>query len=103
MYVPLDLAEIIKYIRIESVRINLITGRSDFPNHSVFPSMIRVLLDLRVRTLSEDLLVAVARGIADLVEQEHLHSNYILPPIDDPYSTLSDKLREVIRLHVDKK
>lgn len=66
----------------------LATGRSDFPNQinnvSVFPSMIRVLLDLRVRTLSEDLLVAVARGIADLVEQEHLRSNYILPPIDDP-------------------
>ena len=82
------------------------TGRSISPtyNVSVFPSMIRVLMDLRVRTLSEDLVVAVAKGIADLVEQEHLHSNYILPPIDDPriLATLSDKLREVIRLHVDK-
>lgn len=42
------------------------TGRSDFPNQinnvSVFPSMLRVLLDLRVRTLSEDLLVAIATG-----------------------------------------
>lgn len=87
----------------------LATGISDFPNQinnvSVFPSMIRVLMDLRARTLSEDLVVAVAKGIADLVEQERLHSNYILPPIDDPriLATLSDKLREVIRLHVDKK
>ncbi len=85
------------------------TGRSDFPNQinnvSVFPSMLRVLLDLRVRTLSEDLLVAVATGIADLVEQEHLHSDYILPPIDDPriLPTVSDKLREVIKHHVDEK
>jgi malate dehydrogenase (oxaloacetate-decarboxylating) len=85
------------------------TGRSDFPNQinnvSVFPSMLRVLLDLRVRTLSEDLLVAVAMGIADLVGQEHLHSDYILPPIDDPriLPTVSDKLREVIKHHVDEK
>jgi hypothetical protein len=49
--------------------------------------------------------VAVAKGIADLVEQEHMHSNYILPPIDDlrMLATVSDKLREVIRLQVDKK
>lgn len=49
--------------------------------------------------------MAVAKGIADLVEQEHLHSNYILPPIEDPriLATVTDKLREVIRLQVDKK
>jgi hypothetical protein len=48
--------------------------------------------------------VTVPKGIADLVEQEHLHSDYILPPIDDPriLATVSDKLREVIRLQVDK-
>jgi malate dehydrogenase (oxaloacetate-decarboxylating) len=85
------------------------TGRSDFPNQinnvSVFPSMLRALLDLRVRTLSEELLVAVAKGIADLVKQEHLRSDYILPPIDDPrvLPTVSEKLRDVIKLHVDEK
>ncbi len=85
------------------------TGRSDFPNQinnvSVFPSVLRVLLDHRVRILSEELLAAVAMGIANLVEQEHLHSDYILPPIDDPriLATVSDKLREVIKLHVDEK
>jgi malate dehydrogenase (oxaloacetate-decarboxylating) len=85
------------------------TGRSDFPNQinnvSVFPSMLRVLLDLRVKTLSEDLLVAVAKGIADLVEHEQLRSDYILPPIDDPriLATVSDKLREVIKLHIEEK
>jgi malate dehydrogenase (oxaloacetate-decarboxylating) len=85
------------------------TGRSDFSNQinnvSVFPSMLRALLDLRVRTLSEELLVAVAKGIADLVKQEHLRSDYILPPIDDPrvLPTVSEKLRDVIKLHVDEK
>lgn len=85
------------------------TGRSDFPNQinnvSVFPSMLRALLDLRVRTLSEELLAAVARGIANLVKNEHLRSDYILPPIDDPrvLPTVSEKLRDVIKLHVDEK
>jgi malate dehydrogenase (oxaloacetate-decarboxylating) len=67
--------------------------------------MLHVLLDLRVRTLSEDLLVAVVKGIADLVEQEHLCPDYILPPSDDPriLPTVSDKLREVIKLHGDEK
>jgi malate dehydrogenase (oxaloacetate-decarboxylating) len=84
------------------------TGRSDFPNQinnvSVFPSMLRVLLDLRVKTLNEELLTAVAKGIADLVDQEHLHSNYILPPIDDPriLALISDKLRKVIKLHINE-
>ena len=85
------------------------TGRSDFPNQinnvSVFPSMLRALLDLRVRTLSEELLVAVAKGIADLVKQEHLRPDFILPPIDDPrvLPTVSGKLKDVIKLHVDEK
>jgi malate dehydrogenase (oxaloacetate-decarboxylating) len=85
------------------------TGRSDFPNQinniSVFPSMLRVLLDLRVRTLSEDLLVAVSTGIAELVTPEQLRSDYILPPIDDPriLPTVSDKLIKVVKLHVDGK
>ena len=49
--------------------------------------------------------MAAAKGIADLVEQKHLHSNYILPPIDDPriLATVSDKLIEGIRLQIDKK
>jgi malate dehydrogenase (oxaloacetate-decarboxylating) len=85
------------------------TGRSDFPNQinnvSVFPSMLRVILDLRVRTLSEDLLVAVSAGIAELVTPEQLQSDYILPPIDDPriMPTVADKLRKVVKLHVDGK
>ena len=44
------------------------TGRSDFANQInnavVFPSILRALLDLRVNTLSEDMLVSVATAIA---------------------------------------
>ena len=61
--------------------------------------MLRALLDLRIRYLSEELLVAVATGIASLVEREHLRTDYILPPIDDPriLATVSEKLKQVIK------
>ena len=49
--------------------------------------------------------MAAAKGIADLVEQDHLHSDYILPPIDDPriLATVTEKLGEVIKLHINER
>jgi malate dehydrogenase (oxaloacetate-decarboxylating) len=64
------------------------TGRSDFPNQVnnavVFPSILRALLDLRVKTIREDMLVAVAKAIAALVTDAHLKEDYIIPKINDP-------------------
>jgi malate dehydrogenase (oxaloacetate-decarboxylating) len=64
------------------------TGRSDFANQinnaAVFPSVLRALLDLRVCNLTEDLMIAIARSISELVDEEHLRTDYILPAIDDP-------------------
>jgi malate dehydrogenase (oxaloacetate-decarboxylating) len=64
------------------------TGRSDFPNQVnnalVFPSILRALLDLRVKTIQEDMLVAVAKSIAALVTDAHLKEDYIIPKINDP-------------------
>ena len=63
------------------------TGRSDFPNQVnnavVFPSVIRSLLDLRVKVLDDHLMVDVAYAIADLVECQHLKYDYIIPQIND--------------------
>jgi malate dehydrogenase (oxaloacetate-decarboxylating) len=63
------------------------TGRSDFPNQVnnavVFPSVIRSLLDLRVKVLDDHLMVDVAYAIADLVERQHLKYDYIIPQIND--------------------
>lgn len=63
------------------------TGRSDFPNQVnnavVFPSVIRSLLDLRVKVLDDHLMVDVAYAIADLVESQHLKYDYIIPQIND--------------------
>ena len=64
------------------------TGRSDFPNQVnnalVFPSILRALLDLRAKTIREDMLVAVAKAIAALVTDAHLKEDYIIPKINDP-------------------
>lgn len=64
------------------------TGRSDFANQVnnavVFPSVLRALLDLRAKTLSEDILVGIANAIASLVDAAHLKENYIVPKVNDP-------------------
>jgi malate dehydrogenase (oxaloacetate-decarboxylating) len=85
------------------------TGRSDFVNQVnnavVFPSVLRALLDLRIRTLSEDMLVAVATAIADIVDSTHLKNDYIIPKVDDPriIHIVTRTLRDAIQKHIDKK
>jgi malate dehydrogenase (oxaloacetate-decarboxylating) len=85
------------------------TGRSDFVNQVnnavVFPSVMRALLDLRIRTLSEDMLVAVATAIADIVDSTHLKNDYIIPKVDDPriIHIVTRTLRDAIQRHIDKK
>jgi malate dehydrogenase (oxaloacetate-decarboxylating) len=71
----------------------------------VFPSILRTLLDLRIRTLSEDMLVAVATAIADIVDSAHLKNDYIIPKVDDPriINIVNRVLREAIQIHIDKK
>jgi malate dehydrogenase (oxaloacetate-decarboxylating) len=64
------------------------TGRSDYPNQInnavVFPSIFRALLDLRIKNTDENILIAVAHSIADLVEHKQLKEDYIIPKINDP-------------------
>ena len=85
------------------------TGRSDFANQInnavVFPSILRALLDLRVNTLSEDMLVSVATAIADIVDSNHLKYDYIIPKVDDPriIHIVTDTLKNAIQRHLDKK
>jgi len=82
------------------------TGRSDFANQInnavVFPSVLRVLLDIRARTLSEDMLVSVAYAIADIVKDVHLKEDYIIPKVNDPriLPTVTKALRAAIEKHV---
>ena len=85
------------------------TGRSDFANQInnavVFPAILRSLLDLRVKTLSEEMLVSVATAIADIVDTNHLKYDYIIPKVDDPriIHIVTDTLKNAIQRHLDKK
>lgn len=82
------------------------TGRSDFPNQVnnavVFPSLLRSLLDLRARNINEDMLVAVAYAIANLVNSKHLADDFIVPRVNDPriMSAVTQTLREALVTHV---
>lgn len=82
------------------------TGRSDFPNQVnnalVFPAVMRALLDLRAKNLTEGMLVSVARAIADLIDQVHLREDFIVPKVNDPriLAVVNKTLKETMQQHV---
>lgn len=63
------------------------TGRSDFPNQVnnvlVFPGLFRGALDARASQITEHMKIAAAYAIADLLAEEELSAEYILPSIFD--------------------
>ena len=60
------------------------TGRSDFPNQVnnvlVFPGIFKGALQARVSQITEDMKLAAAKAIAQMVPDNELHAEYILPP-----------------------
>jgi Malic enzyme len=63
------------------------TGRSDYANQInnvlVFPGMFRGLLDSRARSVTMSMKVAAARAIADIVSEDGVTAEYIVPSIFD--------------------
>ena len=64
------------------------TGRSDYPNQInnvlVFPGIFRGLLDARAAEVSLDTEQAAAQALADIVTDDELSAEYIVPsPFDD--------------------
>lgn len=59
------------------------TGRSDFPNQVnnvlAFPGIFRGALDVRATDINEDMKIAAARAIAELILPEELNEEYIIP------------------------
>lgn len=63
------------------------TGRSDFPNQVnnvlAFPGIFRGALDVRATHINEEMKVAAVYAIADLVSDEELNADYVIPgPFD---------------------
>jgi malate dehydrogenase (oxaloacetate-decarboxylating) len=63
------------------------TGRSDFPNqvnNSLgFPGIFRGALDVRARTITDEMCLAAADELAACAEEQGLHQDYILPTMDE--------------------
>ena len=59
------------------------TGRSDFPNQInnvlCFPGIFRGALDVRAKDINDEMKVAAAYAIAELVSDQELNAEYILP------------------------
>ncbi len=59
------------------------TGRSDFPNQVnnvlVFPGLFKGALSVRAKCITEEMKVAAARAIADMVDERELHEDNIIP------------------------
>lgn len=63
------------------------TGRSDFPNqvnNSLgFPGIFRGVLDVRARTISDDMCIVAAKALAEFAEERGIHEDYIIPRMDE--------------------
>ena len=69
------------YVRI------MATGRSDYPNQInnvlCFPGIFRGALDAGAPAITEEMKLAAAQGIADVVAEEDLAEDYIIPSVFD--------------------
>ena len=63
------------------------TGRSDFPNQIntvlAFPGIFRGTFDVRARDINEEMKMAAAHVLADLITPEELCADYIIPKAFD--------------------
>ena len=64
------------------------TGRSDFPNQInnvlAFPGVFRGTFDVRASDINEEMKMAAAKALADLITDEELSADYIIPKAFDP-------------------
>ena len=64
------------------------TGRSDYPNQInnvlAFPGIFRGALDTRARDINDEMKVAAALALAELVSDQELSETYIIPAAFDP-------------------
>lgn len=66
----------------------VVTGRSDYPNQInnvlVFPGIFRGAFDVRAKDINEDMKKAAAKAIAEIISDDELSEDYIIPKAFDP-------------------
>ena len=64
------------------------TGRSDFPNQInnvlAFPGIFRGAFDVRAKDINDEMKLAASRALAELITDEELSEDYIIPKAFDP-------------------
>ena len=64
------------------------TGRSDFPNQInnvlAFPGVFRGAFDVRASDINEEMKMAAAKALSDLITDKELSPDYIIPKAFDP-------------------
>lgn len=79
------------------------TGRSDFPNQInnviAFPGIFKGALEGRARQITEEMKLAAATAIADLISGEELNENNIMPKAFDPHvaEVVSNEVKKLIK------
>ena len=68
------------------------SGRSDYPNQInnvlVFPGIFRGAFDVRAKAITEEMKLAAAEALANLIPTEELNEEYIIPnPLDKRVAT----------------
>lgn len=75
------------------------TGRSDFPNQInnvlVFPGIFKGALEVRAVEINDEMKLAAARGIANLIKDEELTEEYIVPNALD--KTVADSVAAEVK------
>jgi malate dehydrogenase (oxaloacetate-decarboxylating) len=75
------------------------TGRSDFPNQInnvlAFPGVFRGLLDAHAHNIDDEMLLAAADAIADVVDNGKLNASFIVPSVFD--SAVAPAVAEAVR------
>jgi len=80
------------------------TGRSDFPNQInnvlVFPGIFKGALECRAKGITDEMKLAAARGLADMVKEEELNEEFIIPNALN--KEVADSIAESVRRYADK-
>lgn len=63
------------------------TGRSDFPNQVnnslVFPAVFRGVLDVKAKTVTDEMAIAAAEELAKYAREKGIHEEFILPTMEE--------------------
>jgi malate dehydrogenase (oxaloacetate-decarboxylating) len=63
------------------------TGRTDYPNQInnslCFPGLFRGVLDVRARLINDEMKVAAAHAIAEVIPERQLSEDFIIPSVFD--------------------